>query len=215
MTTILIHAQKGGVGKTTTTLNLGAALLRQGHARAVALVDLDPQHHLSAMLATDASGAVAGEGGLRLCPDLAAARAARADVTVLDTAPGWSAETAALMPAADLVICPLEPDFLGLSGVGRLLERLDALGLSRDRLRLLLCRFNARLSLHVEVRDRLRARFEALLLPVEIRASVRIAEAPGHRRTVFGHAPASTGAADHAALAAIVARLTQTAEEPA
>jgi chromosome partitioning protein len=43
--------QKGGVGKTTSTVNLGAALAEAG--RRVLLIDLDPQGHLSLHLGID------------------------------------------------------------------------------------------------------------------------------------------------------------------
>ena len=47
MAKIAVFNQKGGVGKTTATLNLTAALARQG--REPLVIDLDPQAHLSAI----------------------------------------------------------------------------------------------------------------------------------------------------------------------
>lgn len=72
MRRIAVINQKGGVGKTTTTVHLGAALALAG--RRVLLVDLDPQGHLSLHAGVDiaegqvtvydvmVAGSEAGEG---------------------------------------------------------------------------------------------------------------------------------------------------------
>jgi chromosome partitioning protein len=51
MRRIAVINQKGGVGKTTTAVNLGAALARTGER--VLLIDLDPQGHLTLHLGMD------------------------------------------------------------------------------------------------------------------------------------------------------------------
>ena len=225
---VVIFNQKGGVGKTTTAVNLGAALARSGAGRVV-LADLDPQMHLTASLGFDPEAAgwtaadwlagrpgapveVPDEPGLSLVPGAADPLSAEGglpevagDWLIMDCAPVWSPLVLGFIKACDLVICPLEPDFLGLSGVNRLLRQLRQEGLPLDRIRLLVSRYNRRLVVHREVRARLLERFgDGMLLPVEINSSVRLAETPGYGRTIFTHAPDSTGATDFTTLASLL-----------
>lgn len=66
---VAVLNQKGGVGKTTTTVNLAHALAKNG--KAVTVIDLDPQRHLSVALGETSSvctgidSVMLGDCGLR------------------------------------------------------------------------------------------------------------------------------------------------------
>lgn len=65
---IAVAARKGGVGKTTTAVNLACALARD-HGQQVLLIDLDPQGHVGAALRS-----VVGPAAVRLADVLLAER---------------------------------------------------------------------------------------------------------------------------------------------
>jgi chromosome partitioning protein len=65
--------QKGGVGKTTSTVNIGAALAAAG--RRVCLIDLDPQAHLTLHLGIDSGRIGRTVYDLLIDPDCAAEEA--------------------------------------------------------------------------------------------------------------------------------------------
>ncbi len=71
--TIAMINQKGGVGKTTTTVNLAAALARKG--RRVLIVDLDPQAHASLHLGVEPEPGSASLYDLLLDPTIEPAEA--------------------------------------------------------------------------------------------------------------------------------------------
>jgi cellulose biosynthesis protein BcsQ len=88
---LAIGNQKGGVGKTTTTLNLGVELVNRG--RTVILVDADPQHSLTTSLGIDAVGSSLAEVlgdhrfGMKRCPRYSGRREGMA------TGSGWCPPT--------------------------------------------------------------------------------------------------------------------------
>ena len=63
------------------------------------------------------------------------------------------------------------------------------------------CRVDTRTRLATEVLDEVREFFGDRVLRTRVRTNIRLAEAPGHGRTIFEYDPACHGAEDYRALA--------------
>src|SRR5688572_11672551 len=161
MRRIAVINQKGGVGKTTTAVNLAAALARGGER--VCVLDLDPQAHATTHFGVEPDGdrpsvydvlvrgraladvrREAGENLSLITSDinLAAAEvelagvvgrevilrealaqdAEQFDFVLMDCGPSLGVLTLNALAAANEVFIPLQPHFLALHGLGKLLE---------------------------------------------------------------------------------------------
>ena len=255
MRSIAVMNQKGGVGKTTTVVNLSAALAAR--EKRVCLIDFDPQSHASLHLGIDPDperasiyDVLIGKHGLAdvrqqvsenlavvgSSLDLAAAEIELAgvvgrevilrdklaedseifDYVLIDCPPSLGILTLNALAAVDEVFIPLQPHFLALHGLSKLLETIELVaGRLNDRLKLsgvILCMYDANTRLAAEVTQDVEAFFEAARgkqtpwadvkpFRTRIRRNIRLAEAPSFGQSIFEYAPDSNGAEDYAGLA--------------
>ncbi|HEY1603774.1 MAG TPA: AAA family ATPase [Pirellulales bacterium] len=267
MRRIAILNQKGGVGKTTTAVNLSAALAASG--RRVTIVDLDPQAHATlhlgvepgrddrsiydvlvddtplsavrrqieenlwlvgshidlAAVELELAGVVGREVILRdklADDDQAAADSndrATDDFLLVDCPPSLGILTINALAAVDEVFIPLQPHFLALHGLSKLLETIELVARRLNpRLTLggiIMCMFDTSTRLAGEVsrdvdvflkqsRDRRVPWSGAQVFETRIRRNIRLAEAPSFGQSIFRYAPTSHGADDYRQLAAEV-----------
>ncbi len=101
MRSIAVMNQKGGVGKTTSSVNLAAALAREG--RRVCLMDLDPQGHASFHVGVEAG------------PDMPTVYDVFTQQTTLDHTRQLVGENLSLVPA-NIDLAATEVELAGVQG---------------------------------------------------------------------------------------------------
>ncbi|OHB66918.1 MAG: chromosome partitioning protein ParA [Planctomycetes bacterium RBG_13_63_9] len=255
MRSIAVMNQKGGVAKTTTVVNLGAALAEM--AMRVCLIDLDPQAHATLHLGIDprpdrpsvydvlTSGLPVGEVRQQVAEnlwvvgsslDLAGAEIELAEVAgregilrarlreddfrfdylLIDCPPSLGILTLNALVAAGEVFIPLQPHFLALHGLSKLLETIE---LVAERMNsaltlggVIFCMYDSGTRLAAEVSEDVAAFFRggrdrptpwaaAHVLETRVRRNIRLAEAPSFGQSILQYAPSSHGAEDYRRLA--------------
>ncbi len=254
MRRIAIINQKGGVGKTTTAVNLAAALAEAGQR--VCILDLDPQAHATTHLGVEPDGKapsmydvlvnsrplaevrrkigdnlwlaasdinlaaaeveLAGVVGREvILRDLLAPDEGEFDFVFMDCAPSLGVLTLNALSAANEVFIPLQPHFLALHGMSKLLETTALVAkrinpaLKVTGIVLTLCE-TTRLAQDVikdlsEYLERSRSAItpwaQAKIFQTRIRRNIKLAECPSFGQSIFAYAPSSNGSMDYSLLA--------------
>jgi chromosome partitioning protein len=241
---IAVVNQKGGVGKTTTCVNLGAALAKKSFK--VLLVDLDPMGSLSSWLLEESSGNGTGMGDLmrgtigfleaikksdELAVDFIPAGKHLQDVVmmenidpfilgerlgtwvekydfvIIDCPPSSNVLIANAIMAADSIIIPIQTETLPLKGGIKFLQWLTNFRIEYNAnvniLGILPCMFDSRTRLSGQILESMKGseNLGPLVFNTVVRKNIRLAEAPGRRRSIFNAASKSYGANDYSSLA--------------
>ncbi|MDO5582279.1 MAG: AAA family ATPase [Planctomycetia bacterium] len=255
MRRIAFMNQKGGVGKTTTSVNISAALALKG--KRVLLIDLDPQAHatlhfglepqvefpsLYDVLVEDkelkdvrqqidenlwlipAHLDLAGvelqlasiPGREMILRDKLASDDMEFDYIIMDCPPSLGVLTLNALSSAQEVFIPLQPHFLALHGLSKLLQTIELVAKRLNKgLRVsgvIFCMYEGT-TLAKEVAEDVLAFFAqgketsnswsgATVFNTKIRRNVRLAEAPSFGHSIFKYAPSSNGAEDYELLTA-------------
>ena len=216
---IAISNQKGGVGKTTTAINLSACLAEKG--KKVLVVDIDPQGNATSGLGVEKEdientvydilvnytpiwetitpsvvenlSVIPSERGL-----------AGAEI-IIDCPPSLSTLTVNAMTTADSVLVPIQCEYYALEGLSELTYTIE---LVRNRLNekleiegIVFTMYDGRTCLSSQVVENVKDNMRENIYETIIPRNIRLAEAPSHGLPINLYEPKSAGADAYRSLA--------------
>jgi chromosome partitioning protein len=226
---IAVANQKGGVGKTTTAVNLSACLAVA--EKRTLLVDIDPQATSTSGLGINKDalersiyevlvGGVPLESviqktelsfldlvpsHLRLVGAVLEPIRERYDYIIIDSPPSLGLLTINTLTAADSILIPIQCEYYALEGLTLLL---NTIRLVQDNLNprlsiegVLLTMYDGRLNLSKQVADEARKYFSDKVFKTIINRNVRLSEAPGFGKPIILYDITSVGAENYLSLA--------------
>ena len=236
---IAIVNQKGGVGKTTTTVNLTAALAALG--KRVLLCDFDPQANATSGMGVDKNtaspnvydvlingadprrGVVTTHYGDVLPSNKALAGAGVEMIALPDREHLLRKALEVLSPGYDFIFvdCPPSLELLtvnALCAADSLSDLLSTVRLVKRSLNprlvlegVLLTMFESRTNLSLQVAEEVKRHFPGQVYATVIPRNVRLSEAPSHGKPVTAYDPYSRGAEAYRLLAEEIAAKHPTA----
>ena len=226
---IAVVNQKGGVGKTTTAVNLTAALHDLGLR--TLLCDFDPQANATSGLGVDKRKIkhsvydVVINDVLPSHPDLAGAgvellsmpnpnhRLGQAlkeirdsyDVIFIDCPPSLELLTLNGLSASDSILVPVQCEYYALEGLSDLMATLrmvkKRINPKLEIFGVALTMFDGRTNFSTQVAQEVRRHFPGKVFATVVPRNIRLAEAPSHGLPVMYYDRASRGAVAYKAMA--------------
>ena len=210
---IAIANQKGGVGKTTTTINLSACLAEAG--KKVLTIDMDPQGNTTSGLGVDKNecentvyelllGECDFQKSLVLHNEIEKVKDDY-DFIIIDCPPSLNMLTVNAMTTATTVLVPIQCEYYALEGLTQLMYTIN---LVQERLNPLLkmegvvfTMYDARTNLSLQVVENVKENLDTTIYKTIIPRNVRLAEAPSHGKPINVYDSRSTGAESYRLLA--------------